>query len=111
MLTTDTPKREIETNVHRACPKCAANQQGRMSCCYKGGSWFPRCGPSGAYTWAKGLHACRSVAFGAKALAQAQTNSPQIAAQLQSTDFADAEQSSYNVVSCAVVFAAIWMWI
>ena len=100
------PKRAVTKIVRLACPKCGT-REGTLSCCFKGGSWFPRCGRPGAYTWVQGLEACSSVALSAEV--QAQANFSQIGTQLQNTDYTDAVQSGHNNVFYALALAALYI--
>ena len=58
-----------------ACPKCATNNAGKLTCCARGGSWFQKCGDTGDskfdHTWTEGIKACKDSTSG-KAQAQAQ---------------------------------------
>merc|ERR1719174_2335207 len=56
MTTTTTP-----TPI--TCPKCGDNTtSGQSSCCFRGGTWFEKCGdfgdPNFNYTWFDGTRAC-----------------------------------------------------
>merc|ERR1712224_82064 len=48
----------------QVCPKCGTNKQnGKRSCCARGGSWFNNCGDVGdstfEHTWGEGIQACK----------------------------------------------------
>ena len=49
------------------CPKCAVNNRGRTSCCFRSASWFQKCGdvgdPNFAHTWFDGIQACKRKIF------------------------------------------------
>ena len=51
------------TIVARECT-CAVNKKFQSSCCFRGGSWFKKCGDPGdsrfEHTWSQGLQACKS---------------------------------------------------
>ena len=57
------------TLVAGECPKCATNvatnkESGTPSCCFRGGSWFGKCGNPGDskfdHTWFEGIQMCKS---------------------------------------------------
>ena len=47
-----------------ACPKCGATTDGKISCCFRGGTWFRKCGDFGDanfdHTWFEGIQACKA---------------------------------------------------
>ena len=69
------------TTEASTCRKCAANKKGKVSCCFKGGSWYQKCGypadtgdaKSFDYTWRQGMEECKNAGSGEKAQSQAQT--------------------------------------
>ena len=52
------------TNPVAACDKCVPRQNGRSTCCGKGGSWEGKCGRAGdakfEHTWVEGSKACNT---------------------------------------------------
>ena len=52
------------TAVSAVCPKCGITTSGKLSCCFRGGSWFRKCGdansPNFEHTWFEGIQSCRS---------------------------------------------------
>ena len=44
------------------CPKCGANKSKKRSCCFRGGTWFKKCGEENdskfGHTWDEGTQAC-----------------------------------------------------
>ena len=60
--TTTTTIRDTTTNPPKTCPKCATDNQGKLTCCVKGASWFMKCGNPGRskeHTWLEGVEACK----------------------------------------------------
>ena len=47
------------------CPKCVTNPSGKLSCCFRGGTWYRRCGdvgdPNFDHTWFDGIQACKAL--------------------------------------------------
>ena len=45
------------------CPKCGATNLGKLSCCFRGATWFKKCGdvgdPNFEHTWFDGIQACK----------------------------------------------------
>ena len=54
----------MPSTVKVVCPVCGAKKTGRISCCFRGGSWYNKCGdpgdPNFEYTWAEGNEICNS---------------------------------------------------
>ena len=46
------------------CPKCGVDKDGALSCCFRNGAWFKKCGNPGdskfEHTWLEGNQACKS---------------------------------------------------
>ena len=56
------------TPASNKCPKCVANNAGKLTCCVRGGGWFKNCGdpgdPTFDHTWQEGLQACKGTLMG-----------------------------------------------
>ena len=50
--------------IPSTCPKCGVAKNGKLSCCFRGGAWFRKCGDVGDskfdHTWFDGTEACKS---------------------------------------------------
>ena len=54
----------MTTAVSATCPKCGITASGKSSCCFRGGTWFRKCGDvnlDAEHTWFEGIQACKSV--------------------------------------------------
>ena len=118
-LTTATPKPGVTAGAS-TCRKCAPNKKGKVSCCFKGGSWYQNCGdPADAgdakpfdYTWRQGFEACENAGSEEKAEAQVQTKRPHLytIAQKQNTVQqyrTDSMNSNYNNLTNFTVFTTL----
>ena len=90
------------------CRTCATNNEGRPTCCSKGGSWYLKCGDAGEYTWAQGFQACKNAGSGVEALGQAKLTQNDI--QNQSIDSTDATKSNYKDPTELTLFAVLLLF-
>ena len=78
--------------IGTSCSKCGKNKEtGQVSCCFRGGSWFNKCGDMGDHTWSEGVDACKQQAnldLGEVQLQQILTK--KVTVKQQSIDFVDA---------------------
>jgi len=60
---TTLPVPVMTTAVSATCPKCGITASGKSSCCFRGGTWFRKCGDVNSdaeHTWFEGIQACKS---------------------------------------------------
>ena len=61
-LFTETITTPVVTPLTPVCPKCGTTNDGKSSCCGRGGAWFGKCAKhidaKFDHTWIEGLHIC-----------------------------------------------------
>ena len=104
---TGTPQSVATTVDTLVCPKCVINNQGRVTCCAKGGSWYQKCRRVGIYTWEKGFQACKNAGSDQDQEAHAHVKLSQNIVHQQSMDSTDTAQSNYNDLKNLSLFNAL----